>query len=101
MAKAKELQFDVDKLKDTRDKCKELVDDLVKTKNTLKEELDTLRSQWHTRAGIDFFKTQDTDWAEQVDSYVSITGAVIELLDCAISGYSEVETAARLLKLKT
>lgn len=100
MAKAKELQFDVTKLKDTRDKCKELADDLAKTRDDLKQELATLKEQWHTKAGIEFFKIQDVDWAAQVDSYIKITGAVVELLECAISKYSEVETAAKSLKLK-
>lgn len=101
MAKAKELQFDVEKLKDTRDKCEKLTDDLEKTRDALKAELETLKAEWHTDAGIEFFKTQDTDWAAQVDNYVQITGVVIELLECAISRYSEVETAAKSLKLKT
>ena len=59
-----------------------------------------MKANWHTQAGENFFATQDTDWKAQVNSYIEITGAIAQLLECAITQYSQVEEEAAALRLK-
>ncbi len=97
---AKTLKFDVEKLRETKAKCEQLADELVERRDELTEQLDTLKAEWHTQAGENFFATQDTDWKAQVNSYIEITGAIAQLLECAITQYSQVEEEAAALRLK-
>lgn len=97
---AKTLKFDVEKLRETKTKCEELAQELVQERDKLTRQLETLKANWHTQAGIDFFKKQDLDWESQVNSYIRITEGISQLLACAIEQYSQVEEAAMALRLK-
>lgn len=97
---ASELTFDVEKLKEAKKTCENAKADLLKTKKELEEDLKELKEEWHTQAGIDFFSRTDTDRAKQVESYAKIAQGVADLLERAIDQYSEVERAAKNLKLK-
>ena len=55
---AKTLKFDVEKLRETKAKCEQLADELVERRDELTEQLDTLKAEWHTQAGENFFATQ-------------------------------------------
>lgn len=94
------LKFDVDKLRKTKAKCEQLADELESTRDELTDQLDALKKNWHTKAGEDFFAKQDTDWKAQVNSYIQITDAISQLLECAIAQYSQVEDEAAALRLK-
>lgn len=95
---ASELQFDVDLLRSTKQKCEDLIQDLSDSQTELKTSLDQLRKDWNTDAGKKFFQDQDNDWSEQVDHYLKIAGAVVSLLNCAIKEYAEIEAKAQKLK---
>lgn len=97
---ARTLEFDVEKLRETKAKCEQLAEDLARERDNLTKELETLKREWHTKAGEDFFAKQDTDWKAQVDSYIQITDAISQLLECAITQYSQVEDEAAALRLK-
>lgn len=97
---AKTLKFDVEKLRATKAKCEQLAEDLARERDDLTEELEELKKNWHTWAGEDFFAKQDIDWKTQVDSYIQITDAISQLLECAIVQYSQVEEEAATLGLK-
>lgn len=96
---ASELKFDVGKLRETKQKCETLSQELRDKKDTLMEELNELRKDWKTPAGEEFFAEQDTDWEKQVESYLKITMAVTELLQAAITEYESVERSAKALRL--
>ncbi len=98
---AKELQFDVDKLRSTKKQCEELIQDLRNRQDELQKSLEDLRKDWNTDAGREFFKSQDNDWSEQVDHYVEIAGAVVSLLECAVKEYAKIEERAQNLKFDT
>lgn len=97
---AKTLKFDVEKLRETKAKCEQLAEDLARERDDLTKELEELKKNWHTWAGEDFFTKQDTDWKAQVNSYIQITNAICQLLECAIVQYSQVEEEAAALGLK-
>ena len=94
------LKFDVDKLRKTKAKCEQLADELASTRDELTDQLEALKKNWHTKAGDEFFAQQDLDWKAQVNSYIEITGAIAQLLECAITQYSQVEEEAAALRLK-
>ena len=98
MAASMELEFDVDKLRSTREKCEELTKALEERQKGLQSSLETLKKGWNTPAGKKFFETKDNDWSEQVNHYIDIAKAVISLLDCAIKEYAEIEAKAQQLK---
>lgn len=93
------LEFDLEKLKNTKQKCEDLATEISELKTELLEELDGLRKDWNTLAGKTFFEEQDTDWTAQVDNYVKITSAISELLGVAITGYEGLVEEARAIKL--
>ncbi len=97
---ASELKFDLVKLEEVKKKCETTKADLLETKKTLEGKLEKLKADWHTKAGIEFFSKTDTSWAQQADNYAKITQGIADLLGCAIAQYSEVEQAAKALKLK-
>ena len=97
---AKTLKFDVEKLRETKAKCEELAEELARERDDLTEKLEILKAEWHTQAGEDFFAKQDLDWKSQVNSYIQITNAISQLLECAIDQYTQVEEAAAALRLK-
>lgn len=95
---ANTLEFDVDKLRSTKEKCEGLIQDLRDRQNELQDSLNDLREKWNTNAGRKFFKEQDNDWSEQVNHYIEIASAVVSLLECAIKEYAEIEAKAQKLK---
>lgn len=97
---AKTLKFDVEKLQETKAKCEQLAEELASERDELTNELNELKKEWHTAAGEAFFDQQDLDWKAQVDIYIQITNAVSQLLECAITQYSQVEEDAAALGLK-
>lgn len=93
------LKFDVDQLKNTKQKCEALRDEIISLKDNLLDGLEELRKDWNTPAGKVFFEEQDTDWTKQVDNYVKITDAISELLGVAITGYEGLVEEAKTIKL--
>lgn len=93
------LEFDIEKLKNTKSKCEKLATELTDLKVNLLEDLTNLRKDWNTPAGEKFFSEQNTDWTTQVDSYVKITGAIGELLGVAISEFESLTDKAKAIKL--
>lgn len=94
---ASTLEFDVEKLRSTKETCEGLIRDLRSAQSKLQTSLDQLRRDWNTAAGKEFFKNQDKDWSEQVDHYIDIANAVVSLLECAIKEYAEIEAKAQSL----
>lgn len=101
MVASKELEFDVDKLRSTKEKCEKLIQDLADKQDELQSSLEELRKDWNTDAGKKFFERQDTDWSEQVEHYIKIANAVVSLLECAIKEYAEIEAKAQELRFDT
>lgn len=97
---AKTLKFDVEKLRETKTKCEELAQELAQERDVLTKQLEKLKAEWHTQAGIEFFQKQDLDWKSQANSYIRITEGISQLLECAIDQYTQVEDAAMALQLK-
>ena len=62
-------------------------------KDNLERRIEALKKDWKTPAGKKFTKEVDTDWASQVDKYITIIDAVDELLEVAERNYEEVEEA--------
>ena len=94
-----ELKFDIDKLRETIEKCDEIKDTLTKRKTKLIGELEELREKWQTEAGRTFFQDQNTDWEAQVDNYIKITEAISKLLSAAIMEYGNVVSQAKQLNI--
>ena len=90
----------MEKLRETKAKYEEIAQELAQERDKLTKQLDTLKADWHTQAGIDFFQKQDLDWKSQVNSYIKITEGISQLLECAIDQYTQVEEAAMALRLK-
>lgn len=99
MFKKKELEFDIEKLKSTKEKCENLATEINDLKDILLEELNQLKKDWNTDAGKVFFAEQDTDWTSQVNKYVEITNTISKLLDTAITNYQELVDDAQRLNL--
>ena len=85
------LKFDVSKISEMRKKIQETATELEDFKTSLLQEVETLKNNWKTPAGKKFTESVDTDWAKQVEKYVTIIGAVDELLEVAEKTYQEVE----------
>lgn len=85
------LKFDVAKISEMRKKIQDTATELEDFKTSLLQEVETLKTNWKTPAGKKFTERVDTDWAKQVEKYVTIIGAVDELLDVAEKTYQEVE----------
>lgn len=98
MGEAKTLKFDLDKMYDMKNKLADTATDLMNYKTTLVNLLEELKKDWNTSAGNKFFAEVDTDWAKQVEQYVTIVNAVESLLEEAISQYSIVEEEVHTLK---
>lgn len=92
-----DLKFDIEMLKNMKDRCDALAQDLDTTSSNLKESLEQLKKDWHTPAGEKFFKDLDDDWTEQVEHYKKIVSAVSSLLNAAINKYQNVENEANNL----
>ena len=85
------LKFDVAKISEMRKKIQDTATELEDFKTSLLQEVETLKTNWKTPAGKKFTESVDTDWAKQVEKYVTIIGAVDELLDVAEKTYQVVE----------
>ena len=93
-----DLEFDINKLTETRQKFSELADELALLKTDVLSDLDKLREDWKTPAGRDFFQNQVQGWAPEVDKYIRITAAMASMLAYAVQEYQTVEDAAKGLK---
>lgn len=96
---AKELHYNLEKLKQIRDETKNIATDLSKLNGELQTALTELRSQWNTPAGKTFFDGIDMDWTAQVDKYIEVTEKMQEVLQEVMECYQEVTEAARKLAL--
>ena len=85
------LKFDVSEISKMRTQIQNTSTDLANFKDSLLKEVDNLKTSWKTPAGKKFTKEVDTDWAKQVDKYITIINAVDELLEVAEKSYREVE----------
>ncbi len=85
------LKFDIDAITSMRTKLQDTIKDLSDFKTSLLQELDILKSNWRTPAGKNFTDNVSTDWAPQVDKYITIVQAVDELLAAAENDYRAVE----------
>ena len=97
-----DLKFDLDKLREMKQKCSDLLDGengIVTTQNKLKESLEQLKIDWGTAAGEKFFSDLEIDWDQEVAQCKKYVTAVSELLDVAIDKYGEVEIEANNLKI--
>lgn len=86
------LKFDVAEISSMRKQIQATSADLAKFKTELLEEIKILKENWKTPAGKKFTKEVNTDWASQIDKYITIIDAVDELLEVAEKNYREVET---------
>lgn len=87
-----ELKFDVSKISAMREKIQTTSAELTQLKTNLLQEMQTLKDGWKTPAGKKFTTEVNTDWASQIDKYITIIDAVDELLEVAETNYREVET---------
>lgn len=85
------LKFNVEEITSMRNKLQETARELGEFKTTLLQELEALKSNWKTPAGKTFTESVDTDWAKQVEKYITIVEAVDELLAVAETDYKAVE----------
>ena len=88
------LEFDVEKISSMRTKLQDTARELGEFKTTLLQELELLKSEWRTEAGRKFAADFNTDWAKQVEKYITIIEAVDELLAVAETDYKAVEEKA-------
>lgn len=88
------LKFDVAEISKMRKKIQDTATDLDNFKTTLLKEVEDLKTNWQTPAGIKFTQEVDTDWAKQVEQYIKIIQAVDELLEVAETNYKAVEDEA-------
>ena len=95
---ARELKFDIDKIKSMSKKLEDTADDLNKTRNDTIQAIGELKTNWNTTAGKKFFSEVDTDWSSEVDNYIKLIKAVKELLDTASTKYALVEEAIDNIK---
>ena len=86
------LKFDVSEISKMRTQIQNTSKDLASFKTTLLQEVENLKNNWKTPAGTE---EVDTDWAKQVDKYITIIDAVDELLEVAEKSYREVEEEVR------
>ena len=91
------LKFDVEEIREMRNKINSTSSDLRNLKNRLLKEIEELKGDWKTPAGKKFFENVDADWAQQVDKYLKVIEAVDELLEVAEKAYKEVEEEAKKL----
>lgn len=89
------LKFDVSEFSKMRTQIQTTSSDLATFKTQLLQEIKTLRENWETPAGKKFTEEVDTDWASQIDKYITIIDAVDELLEVAEKNYREVEEATK------
>lgn len=85
------LKFDVSEIQKMRTQIQTTSKDLADFKTSLLQEVEQLKNNWKTPAGKKFIEEVDTDWAKQVDKYITIIDAVDELLEVAEKTYKEVE----------
>lgn len=94
-----ELKFDVEKIKTMRDSIKNNRDLLVSSKDEAKRQIDELRDEWKTPAGDKYRDQLNDEWANDVQKYVEIMDAVVEILNETIIKYSEVERKVKKISL--
>ncbi len=85
------LKFDVSEISRMRTQIQTTSKDLAEFKTSLLKEVENLKTNWKTPAGKKFTEEVDTDWAKQVDKYITIIDAVDELLEVAEKAYKEVQ----------
>lgn len=93
------LEFDIEKLKNMKTQCESLATEIGQLRDDLFKYLEELERDWNTPAGKKFFSELNTDWTSHVDNYVTITGAIGELLGVAITGYEGLVEEARAINL--
>ena len=84
------LKFDVSEIQKMRAQIQTTSKDLANFKTSLLQEVENLKNNWKTPAGKKFTEEVDTDWAKQVDKYITIIEAVDELLEVAEKSYKVV-----------
>lgn len=89
------LKFNVSEISKMRTQIQTTSKDLAEFKILLLQEVENLKNNWKTPAGKKFTAEVDTDWAKQVDQYITIIDAVDELLEVAEKAYKEVEDEVR------
>lgn len=85
------LKFDNGKIAQMRTQIQTTAEDLASLKQNILQNMEKLKSDWNTPAGRKFTQEVDTDWAQQVDKYITIMNAIDELLGVAENAYTEVE----------
>lgn len=91
------LKFNVERISSMRTKLQETAKELGEFKTTLLQELELLKSNWKTPAGKTFTESVDTDWAKQVEKYITIVEAVDELLSVAETDYRAIEEKVNIV----
>lgn len=89
-----ELRFDLDTLERLSQSIGSAAEDIKTTHKQVIDTLDKLRDEWNTPAGKEFFSKVEIDWSPEVDHYVEILEALQQMLQYAISEYSDVVTEA-------
>lgn len=93
------LEFDTENLRNQITVLQSLVDELNDAKDTLGNNLETLRNAWKTQAGLNFFKKYDEDWVNQLDAHIALVTDLLEQLKFASDSYDPLESEYRSITL--
>ena len=92
-----ELAFDLANLEKIRSEANKALDGLQKSRNQVREGLNTLRNEWNTPAGSYFFQNLDAEWETGVAKCQKTLEVFVDVLDMTIEYYRAVEEKANAL----
>lgn len=92
-----DVMYNIDKLKDSQKAIKKQRTELLDLNKKLKAELDSLKKDWNTPAGKNFFKENIVDWDDDVKKYAKMLEGISQMLEKAIGEYNMIDNDAKKL----
>lgn len=87
------LEFHLEELQVFSADIEKLEAELQNLSEDIRKEMETLKADWKTPAGKEFFEKQDYQWADEVKKYIGVLETLREMIDFACTKYSEVKEA--------
>lgn len=81
------IEFNTDNLRGQAQNIGNLVQELRDAQNDLRKTINTLRSDWKTAAGNEFFRRFDEDWVRKLDSNIALMDELVVALKDAANEY--------------
>lgn len=86
-----DLKYNLEEYDLVKKEIEEIKKTLLTNKNNMLTSLSTLRTDWVSDGGTEFFKEIDGTWKTSVDKCVSVLEDIIEALEKGAEKYEQIE----------